>query len=93
MNVARIAVFDQPVVEEDDDRRSASLRELVRSLPGFVAGYHLREESTGRLMSFTVWESDGALELGEQAVRDRPATDQRGMEPSRVERWIVDGVF
>ncbi|HVE92305.1 MAG TPA: hypothetical protein VNE62_08400 [Actinomycetota bacterium] len=93
MKVVRVAVFDQPVVHEDDDRRAASLRDLLRGIPGFVAGYHLREEGTGRLMSFTVWDSDEALELGEQAVRARPASDQRGVRPSRVEKWMVDGVF
>ena len=71
MKVVRVAVFDQPVVQEDDERRSASPRDLLRNAPGFIAGYHLREESTGRLMSFTVWDSDEALELGEQAVRAR----------------------
>jgi heme-degrading monooxygenase HmoA len=94
MSVVRIATFDPaPVLQDDDDRRAQTLRDLLRSLPGFVAGYHLREEGTGRLIDLTVWESEAALEAAEAAVRNRPASDQRGIRPSKVERWIVDSAF
>lgn len=94
MTVARVAVFDQaPARLADDERRAESLRALVRSLPGFIAGYHLYEAGTGRLMSVTIWESDVAMEAGEQAVRSRPAEDQRGFRPSRIERWVVESTF
>jgi heme-degrading monooxygenase HmoA len=94
MSVARVATFDEPpVLQKDDDRRMRTLHELLRSAPGFVTGYELREESTGRLMSVTLWESEAALEAGERAVRDRPVSDQRGIRPSRIERWVVDASF
>jgi heme-degrading monooxygenase HmoA len=94
MSVARVAIFDEPpVLEDDDERRSKSLEELLRSLPGFIAGYELREEATGRLMSVTLWDSEEALEAGEHAVRDRPVADQRGIRPDRIERWIIDSSF
>jgi heme-degrading monooxygenase HmoA len=94
MSVVRIATFDPaPVLQDDDDRRAQTLRDLLRSLPGFVAGYHLREEGTGRLIDLSVWESEGALEAAEEAVRGRPASDQRGIRPTKVERWIVDSAF
>ena len=94
MSVARVAIFDPaPVLREDDDRRAQTLRDLLRTLPGFIAGYHLREEDTGRLIDLTVWESEAALEAGERAVRDRPPSDQRGIRPTKVERWIVDAAF
>lgn len=93
MQVARVAVFEEgAALQPDDEARAASLRALVRSLPGFVAGYHLRDDA-GRMMSLTVWEPDRALEDGEAAVARRPAEDQRGIRPTRVERWVVDGVF
>jgi hypothetical protein len=44
-------------------------------------------------MSVTLWESEEALEAAEQAVRERPVSDQRGIRPSRIERWIVDASF
>jgi heme-degrading monooxygenase HmoA len=94
MSVARVATFDEPpVLREDDDRRAQTLYDLLKSLPGFVAGYYLREPATARLMSVTVWESEQALDAAEQAVSDRPVSDQRGIRPSRVERWLVDASF
>jgi heme-degrading monooxygenase HmoA len=94
VKVARVAVFDEPpILQEDDERRAASLRAVVSAQPGFIAGYHLREEETGRMMSITVWESQPAMEAGEAAVRNRPPADQRGIRPSRIERWVVDADF
>jgi heme-degrading monooxygenase HmoA len=94
MSVVRVATFDDPPqLREDDSRRAQTLYELLRSLPGFEGAYYLREPSTGRLMSFTVWNSDKALEAAERAVADRPTGDQRGIRPSRVERWIVEASF
>jgi len=91
MRVARVATWDEPPdLRDDDDRRSKSLYDLLQSLPGFNGGYYLREATTGRLMSVTVWASEEALEAAEQAVRERPVRDQRGIRPSRLERWIVE---
>jgi heme-degrading monooxygenase HmoA len=70
-----------------------SLHDLLRSLPGFIAGYELHEATTGRLMSVTLWDSEDALEAGERTVRNRPARDQRGIRPSRIERWVVNASF
>jgi heme-degrading monooxygenase HmoA len=94
MSVARVAVFDEPPrLHADDERRAETLRELLRSLPGFIGGYDLREGPTERLMSVTLWESEAALEAGERAVRNRPVSDQRGIRPSRIERWVIDAGF
>jgi heme-degrading monooxygenase HmoA len=94
VSVARVAIFDEPpVLQDDDERRARTLRELLQSLPGFITGYELREEATGRLMSVTLWDSEAALEAGERAVRERPVSDQRGIRPSRIERWVVDQSF
>jgi heme-degrading monooxygenase HmoA len=94
MAVARLATFaEATVLQADDERRSRTLQELLRSLPGFIAGYHLREEGTGCLISLTLWDSEAELEAGEDAVRNRPVDDQRGIRPSRVERWVIDASF
>jgi heme-degrading monooxygenase HmoA len=94
MSVARVAIWDEPPdLREDDERRAQSLYDLLQSVPGFIAGYYLREASTGRLMSVTVWESELALEAAEEAVGARPVGDQRGIRPSRIERWNVDASF
>ena len=94
MSVARVATWDEPPeLRDDDDRRAQSLYDLLHSLPGFIAAYYLHKACTGRLMSVTVWESEAALEAAEQAVRDRPVSDQRGIRPSRLERWVVVASF
>jgi heme-degrading monooxygenase HmoA len=94
MSVARVAVFDEPPrLQADDERRARTLRQLLWSLPGFITGYDLREATTGRLMSVTVWASEASLEAGEAAVRNRPVSDQRGIRPSRIERWEIDAGF
>jgi heme-degrading monooxygenase HmoA len=94
MPVARVGFFDEPpALQEDDERRRRSLHALLRATPGFIAGYELRDEQSGRLMHISLWKSEAALEAGEQAVRERPVSDQRGISPSRVERWLVDRSF
>ena len=94
MSVARVVIFDEaPLLHDDDERRVTTLRELPQAAPGFIAGYDLHEEATGRLMSVTLWESEAALEAGERAVRNRPVSDQRGIRPSRIERWVLDASF
>lgn len=93
MPVARVATFEDPTLQDDDERRAGSLRELVRAQPGFVGGYHLQDPDTGRLMSITVWEDEAAMMAGEEVVASRPAEDQRGIRPSTVERWVVEGTF
>jgi heme-degrading monooxygenase HmoA len=94
MSVARVATWDRPPdLQDDDDRRARSLYDLLHSLPGFVAGYYMHEAATGRLMNVTIWETEEALEAAERAVNARPVSDQRGISPSKVERWIVDASF
>ena len=94
MSVARVALFDPaPRLHADDDRRAETLRDLIRSVPGFIAGYDLREEGTGRLLSITVWESEADVDTAERTVRSRPVSDQRGIRPALVERWVIDASF
>jgi heme-degrading monooxygenase HmoA len=94
MSVARLALFDDPPALQDDDaRRARTLFELLASLPGFEGAYYLREEASGRLISLTFWESEETLEAAERAVADRPVEDRRGIDPTSVERWLVDASF
>jgi heme-degrading monooxygenase HmoA len=94
MSVVRLAIFeDPPKLQDDDARRARTLFELLGSLPGFEGAYYLREEASGRLISLTIWESEDVLEAAERAVAERPAEDRRGIEPTRVERWVVDASF
>jgi heme-degrading monooxygenase HmoA len=94
VSVARLAIFEEPpAFQEDDARRARTLFELLASLPGFEGAYYMREEASGRLISLTIWESEEALEAAERAVAARPVEDRRGIDPTRVERWVVDAAF
>jgi heme-degrading monooxygenase HmoA len=92
--VARLAVFDSPPeLQPDDRRRRRSLVDLVRAQPGFRAGYHLRHDQSGRMLSLTIWDSHAALETAGRVMAERPAHDQRGIRPSAVEVWRVEADF
>jgi hypothetical protein len=76
--VARVAFFDEPpALREDDDRRRDTLHELLSSLPGFVAGWELREAGSGRLSSLTLWESDRCCPADHRPSRARTASTRR----------------
>ena len=88
---ARLATFaSSPELLPDDERRAQSLRALVRSQPGFRAGYHLRRPSTGRMISLTIWESEEAVKAAGRAVANRPQEGQRGITPDSVETWEAE---
>lgn len=88
---ARLATFaSTPQILPDDVRRAESLRALVRSQPGFRAGYHLRQPTTGRMISLTLWESEEAMKAAGRAVASRPQEDQRGITPDSTETWEVE---
>jgi heme-degrading monooxygenase HmoA len=88
--IARLATFERsPELAADDDRRTRSLRELLRAQPGFRAGYHMQEPNSGRIISLSIWESEDALHAAGDAVAARPQEDQRGITPDSVEIWQV----
>ena len=88
---ARLATFaSTPHVLPDDARRAESLRALVRAQPGFRAGYHLRQPTTGRMISLTIWESEQAMNAAGRTVASRPKEDQRGITPDSIETWQVE---
>ena len=66
---------------------------LGRRLGGRPRNAALEPLEDRRLMSVTLWEDEARLVAGEQAVRNRPVGDQRGIRPTRIERWLVDGSF
>jgi hypothetical protein len=89
MSVARLALFHSVQLQPDDDRRADSLRSLLRSQPGFRAGYHLYERESGRLISLTIFDTERDLRAAGAAVASRPKEDQRGINPDEVGVWEV----
>jgi hypothetical protein len=68
--IARVATFQQLNPDELDAQAVERLRRTIKSTPGFIAGFHLRNPETGKAVSFTVYESPEALaKVGEALVR------------------------
>lgn len=83
--ICRVAFHDSspgPITDE----RPEGFRRWMAALPGFVAGWHAQDPESGRLVSFTVWESAAHLE----ALRDMtPPGGPAGMRPTQVHTFSV----
>ena len=63
--VTRIATFNtEPVV---DPVKYEEFRQWIGSQPGLVAGYHLRDPKSGKVMSISIWKDRESL----LALKDR----------------------
>ena len=61
-----------------------TFRSIIKSTPGYVAGFHLRNPETGKAVSFTVYERPEALEKVGDALARRPEIDPVGIDPDEV---------
>lgn len=82
--VARVATFDALPDDLNDDAVDL-LRETVRGVPGYVAGFHLRDPDTGKALSVAVFEDRAAIQRCRQALDSRPDDKKVGVAPGRVE--------
>lgn len=65
-----------------DSAAAQQFRDWIRGQPGFVAGWHAQDPTSGRVVSFTVWQSKEHMD----ALRDRvPPSGPIGMKPTSVE--------
>ena len=81
--ICRVAFHDSvpgPITSE----QASSFRAWMKQMPGFVDGWHAIDDTTGRVVSFTVWESEEHL----LALRDKmPPGGPAGMKPSLIETF------
>jgi hypothetical protein len=82
--LARVATFDA-LPGDLNDGAVDLLRETVRQVPGYVAGFHLRDPNTGKALSVAVFEDRQALLRCRQALDARPDDKKVGINPGRVE--------
>jgi hypothetical protein len=59
-----------------------ALRSIIRSTPGYLAGFHSRNPESGRAVSFTVYESREALKAAGDALAKRPEDERVGVDPT-----------
>ena len=82
--IARIATF-KPLPDDLDDGAVDLLRQTIRQTPGYVAGFHLRDPSTNKALSVTIYENLEALERVRTALAARPDDGKVGIDPDEVE--------
>ncbi len=57
----------------------------MKSVPGFVAGFHMRDPKTGKALSVVVFEDREGIERAREALDARPSNRKVGTEPDQVE--------
>ena len=82
--IARVATFKSLPADLDDGAVDL-LRQTVRQTPGYVAAYHLRDPSSNKALSITIYEDQEAVERVRAALSVRPDDRKVGIEPDEVE--------
>ena len=82
--LARVATFDS-LPDDLDDGSVDLLRDTIKTVPGYVAGFHLRDPRTNKALSVTVFEDRDAVERGREAMSQRPDDRKVGIDPDHVE--------
>jgi hypothetical protein len=82
--LARVATFDS-LPQDLDDGSVDLLRDTIKAVPGYVAGFHLRDPRTNKALSVTVFEDRAAVERAREALSRRPPDRNVGIEPDHVE--------
>jgi hypothetical protein len=82
--LARVATFNS-LPDDLDDGSVDLLRQTIREVPGYVAGFHFRDPKSHKAMSVTVYEDRAAVERTRETMSRRPDNRKVGIEPDRVE--------
>ena len=85
--IARVATFHELDTDKLDPAAVEQFRSIIKSTPGYVAGFHLRSPETGKAVSFTVYESPEALRKAGAALARHPDTDPAGIDPDEVDYY------
>ena len=82
--LARLATFDsQPT--DPEDANVQYLRDTIKSVPGFVAGFHMLDEQSGKAYSLIVLEDDASAARVREALDQRPPERRVGVDPDHVQ--------
>jgi hypothetical protein len=82
--LARVATFDS-LPDDLDDGAVELLRATIKDVPGYVAGFHLRDPQTHKALSVTVYEDRDAVERVREAMSRRADDRKVGIDPDHVE--------
>jgi hypothetical protein len=82
--LARLATFNSPPTDPEDSNVQY-LRDTVKSVPGFVAGFHMLDGQSGKAYSLVVVEDEASAARVQTALAERPAERRVGVDPDHVE--------
>lgn len=82
--LARVATFNS-LPDDLDDGAVDLLRQTIKGVPGYVAGFHFRDPRSHKAMSVTVYEDMAAVERVREAMAQRPEDRKVGIDPDHVE--------
>jgi hypothetical protein len=85
--IARVATFNHLDPSALDPDAVERLRSTIKSTPGFVAGFHLRDPESGKALSFTVYESPEALRTAGEALGKQSEDPRVGIDPDDVDYY------
>jgi hypothetical protein len=89
--IARVATFTTLDPTELDQHAIERLRRIIRSTPGYHAGFHFRDSNTGKALSIVVYENREAVEAARAGLARRSDNERVGIEPDNIE--FFDEVF
>jgi hypothetical protein len=82
--LARLATFNTAPADIED-ANVQHLRDTIKSVPGFVAGFHMLDEQSGTAYSLIVLEDDATGARVRDALARRPAEQRVGVDPDHVQ--------
>jgi hypothetical protein len=82
--IARVATFN-PLPDSLDDDAVELLRRTIRSVPGYIAGFHMLDPKTRKALSVCVFEDRDAAERTRAALDERPEGRRVGITADTVE--------
>jgi hypothetical protein len=86
--LARLATFNsQPTDLEDPNTQY--LRDTIKSVPGFVAGFHMLDEQSGKAYSLVIVEDEASSARVKAALAQRPAERHIGVDPDQVQMLMA----
>jgi hypothetical protein len=83
--IARVATFNQLDPDALDPEAIERLRTTIRSTPGFIAGYHVRNPETGKAFSIAIYESEDAIRQVGRALAERAPGERVGINPDVID--------
>ena len=86
--IARLATFNSLDPSALDPDAVERLRSTIKSTPGFVAGFHLRNPESGKAVSFAVYASPEALQAVGESLGQRSEDERVGIDPDEVDYYL-----